>query len=81
MQKERTETEEMEKEIESEIQTEREKLKFDTELRMKELKMQNVTVKRQPLDSGAHFDVTKHIRLIPPFQEKRLTSIFFILKK
>ena len=32
--------------------------------------MQNKTVKPQPLDFGVHFDVTKHIRLVPPFQEE-----------
>ena len=64
------------------MQIEREKkLKFDAELRMKELELQNMTVKRQFLDSGAHFDVTKHIRLVPPFQEKEVDKYFFILKK
>ena len=57
-------------EQERQMQIEREKLKFDAELRMKELELQNMTVKRQSLDSGAHFVVTKHIRLVPPFQEK-----------
>ena len=79
MQKERMEMEESEKEKERQIQIEREKLKFDTEekerrrqynLRMKELVMQNKTIKPQPLVFGIHFDVTKHIRLVPPFQEK-----------
>ena len=48
---------------------------------MKELEMQNMTVKRQPLDSDAHFDVTKHIRLVASFQENKLKNIVFILKK
>ena len=81
MQKERMEMEEREKEKERQIQIEREKIKFDTDLRMKELEMQNMTVKRQPLESGVHFDITKHIRLVPLFKKKRLTNIFFILKK
>ena len=38
-------------------------------LRMKEIEMQD-KVKTKPLDLGTHFDVTKHIRLVPPFQEK-----------
>ena len=38
-------------------------------LRMKELEMQD-KVQTKPLDLGTHFDVTKHIRLVPPFQEK-----------
>ena len=90
MQKERMEMEEREKEKERQIQIEREKLKFDTEekererqfnLRMKELEMQNMTVKRQPLDSGSHFDVTKHIRLVPPFQEKEVDKYFLHFEK
>ena len=35
-------------------------------LRMKELEMQD-KAKTKPLDLGTHFDVTKHIRLVPPF--------------
>ena len=64
--------EEREKERERQMQTERERLRFDTELRMKELEMQNKTVKPQHLDFGIHFAATKHIRLIPPFEEKKV---------
>ena len=81
VQKERMEMEEREKEKERQMQIEREKLKFDTELRMKELEMQNMTVKRQPLDSGVHFDITKHIRLVPPFQEKEVGKYFLHFEK
>ena len=81
VQKERMEMEEREKEKERQMQIEREKLKFDTELRMKELEMQNMTVKRQPLDSGVHFDITKHIRLVPPFQEKEVDKYFLHFEK
>ena len=81
MQKERMEMEEREKEKERQMQIEREKLKFDTKLRMKELEMQNMTVKRQPLDSGVHFDITKHIRLVPPFQEKEVDKYFLHFEK
>ena len=81
MQKERIEMEEREKEKERQMQIEREKLKFDTELRMKELEMQNMTVERQPLDSGVHFDITKHIRLVPPFQEKEVDKYFLHFEK
>ena len=76
MQKERMEMGEREKEKERQMQIEREKLKFDTELRMNELEMQNKMVKLQPLDSGVHFDITKHIRLVPPFQEKEVDKYF-----
>ena len=81
LQKERMEMEEREKEKERQIQIEREKIKFDTELRMKELEMQNMTVKRQPLESGVHFDITKHIRLVPPFQEKEVDKYFLHFEK
>ena len=81
VQKERMEMEEREKEKERQIQIEREKIKFNTELRMKELEMQNMTVKRQPLDSGVHFDITKHIRLVPPFQEKEVDKYFLHFEK
>ena len=81
MQKERMEMEQREKEKERQMQKEREKLKFDTELRRKELEMQNMTVKRQPLNSGAHFDITKHIRLVPPFQEKEVDKYFLHFEK
>ena len=81
VQKERMEMEEREKEKERQMQIEREKLKFDTELRMKELEMQNMTVKRQPLESGVHFDITKHIRLVPPFQEKEVDKYFLHFEK
>ena len=81
MQKERMEMEEREKEKERQMQIEREKLKFDTDLRMKVLEMQNMTVKRQPLDSGVHFDITKHIRLVPPFQEKEVDKYFLHFEK
>ena len=78
MQKERMEMEEREKEKEIQMQVEREKLKF--ELRIKELEMQK-TVIPQTLDSGVHCDVTKHIRLVPPFQEKEVDKYFLHFEK
>ena len=43
--------------------------------------MQNKTVKPQPLDFGVHFDVTKHIRLVSPFQEKETDKYFLHFEK
>ena len=77
----RLEQEKFKIEQERQMQIEREKLKFDAELRMKELELQNMTVKRQSLDSGAHFDMTKHIRLVPPFQEKEVDKYFLHFEK
>ena len=38
---------------------------------MKELELQGKSKpKSLPLDSSKTFDVTKHIRLVPPFQEQ-----------
>ena len=81
VQKERMQMEEREKEKERQMQIEREKIKFYTELRMKELEMQSMAVKRQPLDSGVHFDITKHIRLVPPFQGKEVDKYFLHFEK
>ena len=49
-------------------------------LKMKELEMQD-KVKPKPLDLGTHFDVTKHIRLVPPFQEKEVGKYFLHFEK
>ena len=94
MQKEKLEMEEREKEKERQIQRERlemeeriqkEKLEQAEKerqynLRMKELEMQD-KVKTKPLDLGTHFDVTKHIRLVPPFQEKEVDKYFLHFEK
>ena len=45
---------------------------------MKELELQGkAKPKSLPLDSSKTFDVTKHIRLVPPFQEKEVNKYFF----
>ena len=33
------------------------------------------------MDLGTHFDVTKHIRLVPPFQEKEVDKYFHHFEK
>ena len=38
-------------------------------------------VKTKPLDLGTHFDVTKHSRLVPPFQEKEVDKYFLHFEK
>ena len=67
MEKERLEMEEKEKERQY-------------NLRIKELEMQD-KVKPKPLDLGSHFDVTKHIRLVHPFQEKEVDKYFLHFEK
>ena len=49
-------------------------------LRLKELEMQD-KVKTIPLDLGTHFDVTKHTRLVPPFQKKEVDKYFLHFEK
>ena len=41
---------------------------------MRELEMQDKVKKTKPLDLGTHFDVTKHISLVPPLKKKKLTN-------
>ena len=47
---------------------------------MKELEMQD-KVKTKPRGLGTHFDVTKHIRIVPPFQEKEVDKYFIHFEK
>ena len=62
------------------IRTGRRKKERHYNLRMKELDMQD-EVKPKPLDLGTHFDVTKHTRLVPPFQEKEVDKYFLNFEK
>ena len=49
---------------------------------MKELELQGTSKpKSLPLDSGKPFDVTKHIRLVPPSQEKEVDKYFLHFEK
>ena len=49
---------------------------------MKELELEGKSKsKTLPLDSGKSFDVTKHIRLVPPFQEKEVDKYFLHFEK
>ena len=62
------------------IEIEKEKLQF--ELKMKELELEGKSKSQPlPLDSGIFFDVTKHIRLVPPFQEKEVDKYFLHFEK
>ena len=38
-------------------------------------------VETKPLDLGTHFNVTKHIRLFPPFQKKEVDKYFLHFEK
>ena len=89
MQKEKLEMEEriakekllfQEKEKENDRLLQGKEQKRQYNLRMKELEMQD-KVKTKPLDLGTHFNVTKHIRLLPPFQEKEVDKYFLHFEK
>ena len=87
----RLEMEEREKEKQREMEREKleqqerieiEKEKIQFELKMKELELERKSKsKHLPLDSGKSFDVTKHIRLFPPFQEKEVDKYFLHFEK
>ena len=89
MQKEKLEMEEriakekllfQEKEKENERLLQEKEKERQYNLRMKELEMQD-KVKTKLLDLGTHFDVIKHIRLVPPFQEKEVDKYFLHFEK
>ena len=72
---------EMEERIQKEkLEQAEEEKERQCNLRMKELEMQD-KVKTKPLDLGTHFDVTKHIRLVPPFQGKEVDKYFLHFEK
>ena len=74
---------EMEREkLEREERLEKEKEKLEFQLKMKQLELQDKTKpKSLPLDTSKTFDVTKHIRLVPPFQEKEVDKYFLHFEK
>ena len=70
---------EREREREREEREEREKEK-EFQLRMGEIEMQERT-NQQKQKIEYNFDVTKHIRLVPPFQEKEVDKYFLHFEK
>ena len=70
------EMEEQERDRQERIEIEKEKLQF--ELKMIVLEYQGKTL---PLDTYKTFDVTKHTRLVPPFQEKEVDKYFLHFEK
>ena len=80
MERERLEHEKLKLEAEERIEIEKEKLQF--ELKMKEFELEGKS-KSKPLtlDSSKSFDVTQHIRLVPPFQEKEVDKYILHFEK
>ena len=66
-------------EQEERIEVEKEKLQYS--LKMKELELSSKSMPPVSFDPSKVFDVTKHIRLVPPFQEKEVDKTFYILRR
>ena len=66
-------------EQEERIEVEKEKLQYS--LKMKELELSSKSMPPVSFDPSKVFDVTKHIRLIPPFQEKEVDKYFLHFEK
>ena len=78
--REREEREREEREKEREREREEREKEREFQLRMREIEMQERA--NQPKQKIEHsFDVTKHIRLVPPFQEKEVDKYFLHFEK
>ena len=69
------------REMLKEIELEKERMHYD--IKMKELELSSKSMPPVSFDPSKVFDVTKHIRLVPPFQEKEVDKYFlyFILRR
>ena len=81
--KEKIDMEEREKEKHREMleRVELEKEKMHYEIKMKELELSSKSMPPVSFDPSKVFDVTKHIRLVPPFQEKEVDKYFLHFEK
>ena len=91
LEREKIELEKEKLEREERLEIEKEKFKFEIEekererqfqLRMKEIELNDKSKSKSlPLATSTVFDVTKHIRLVPPFQEKEVDKYFLHFEK
>ena len=91
LEREKIEIEKEKLEREERLEIEKEKFKFEIEekererqfqLRMKEIELNDKSKSKSlPLATSTVFDVTKHIRLVPPFQEKEVDKYFLHFEK
>ena len=91
LEREKIELEKEKLEREERLEIEKEKFKFEIEekererqfqLRMKEIELNDKSKSKSlPLATSTVFDVTKHIRLVPPFQEKEVDKFFLHFEK
>ena len=78
--REREEREREEREKEREREREEREKEREFQLRMREIEMQE-RANRPKQKIEYNFDVTKHIRLVPPFQEKEVDKYFLHFEK
>ena len=91
LEREKIELEKEKLEREERLEIEKEKFKFEIEekererqfqIRMKEIELNDKSKSKSlPLATSTVFDVTKHIRLVPPFQEKEVDKYFLHFEK
>ena len=91
LEREKNELEKEKLEREERLEIEKEKFKFEIEekererqfqLRMKEIELNDKSKSKSlPLATSTVFDVTKHIRLVPPFQEKEVDKYYLHFEK
>ena len=91
LEREKIELEKEKLEREERLEIEKEKFKFEIEekererqfqLRMKEIELNDKSKSKSlPLATSTVFDVTKRIRLVPPFQEKEVDKYFLHFEK
>ena len=67
------------REMLKEIELEKERMHYD--IKMKELELSSKSMPPVSFDPSKVFDVTKHIRLVPPFQEKEVDKYFLHFEK
>ena len=67
------------REMLKEIEPEKERMHYD--IKMKELELSSKSMPPVSFDPSKVFDVTKHIRLVPPFQEKEVDKYFLHFEK
>ena len=65
------------KQLELQAQVEAQTAKHEHEIAMKKLDIEY----KQNQSFSAKLDITKHIRLVPPFNEKMLINTFYTLRK
>ena len=53
----------------------------EQEIELQKLELQSKAAHLNPTHARSHFDFTKHIRMVPPFQEREVDKFFFTFRK